>query len=39
MKLRLWLPFIGWFEIELRPETDDERKERAEKEFREKWLR
>ena len=37
MKLRLWLPFIGWIEFELRRESDDERKARVEKEFRERW--
>lgn len=37
MRLKLWLPIIGVFEVELRKETDEERKARVEKEFREKW--
>lgn len=35
--MKLKLPFIG--EIEIRKETDEERKARVEKEFRDKWLR
>lgn len=39
MRLKLWLPIIGVFEIELRKETDEERISRLGREFKRRWLR